>query len=200
MPYLKIVFSACSLLALICGSAFAVPLYQTGYYQQSYLASPQPPTPAPKPTYRLRQSTNVTSTRNPLWGLVGTWRGETMIDDKVNQEAVLERCRNGMFFVVSLTCSKGGDCLETTHVGRWAARDDVYSTTLTGQIVERSGGKVFQSTDSRSSQAQHHFQIHSLGHNNMSYRSLETGQLLEMEKLPEPESVDFCRRLASLDS
>jgi len=160
--------TAALVLSSLANLAAAVPLFQQLPQQQFRWTTPQPPAQVLPPAKILPYQESAyywPKQQNSLWNLVGTWHGEAMIDDQLNQEVVLERCRNGLFVAVSQNCLKNGYCGQQTHVGRWHARSNVYTTQLLGEIRDDAGGLLFVEIDPNQPQAHHQFQITSLSQN-----------------------------------
>ncbi len=184
--------AAAAVLSSLCSVAMAVPIFQQ-LPTQVWTQAPQ----ATTSVSTLQGSSYYwPQPQNSLWDLVGTWHGEAMINDHVNQAVVLERCRNGLFVSVSENCLSNGSCGQRTHVGRWHARSSVYTTQLLGEVRKTYGEFVLTEIDPNSPKAHHQFQIASLGKHHLNYQSLETGRHLSMTKLDQPESVGFCRQMS----
>ena len=180
-------------LAILTSPVMAVPLFNP--------LSPQPAFNAPSAQPSLsqpQQSYYWLKPQNALWALVGTWYGEAMVDDKLNQKVVLERCRNGIFVVVSNNCYNKGKCVQRTHVGRWHARFNIYTTQILGEVRDMVDEQVYRESDRYAPEAHHQFKIAALSHHHLSYQSLETGRHLTMTKLNQPESVELCHRMSNI--
>ena len=150
------------------------------------------PLPAQQPSYHWPQP------KSSLWNLVGTWHGQAMVNDHLNQEVVIERCRNGMLIAVTHNCSNSGDCAQETYVGRWHARSNIYTTQLVGKVDDMYGELVLNEIDPSNASAYHQFEIDHLDHHHLAYQSLETGRHLTMARLQQPESADLCYRVQNL--